>query len=117
MMVRPLPEKPSLIHLKHQAKDLLRDHAARKLAAAQRIREFHPRFADSSDAEIFEARLRLADAQLTIARESGFPSWGQLKRRVQKPAPSDRLSLPHHERSRIARLGEPRSLCEEEVSK
>lgn len=98
MPVRPLPEKPSLTHLKHQAKDLLRDHATHDLAAAQRIREFHPRFADSSDITIFAASLRLADAQLTIARESGFPSWARLKRRVEKPAPSDQLSLPHHER-------------------
>ena len=98
MPVRPLPEKPSLVHLKHQAKDLLRDHAAHDPAAAQRMREFHPRFADFTDAEIFAAPLRLADAQLTIARESGFPSWARLKRRVEKPAPSDQLSLPHHER-------------------
>lgn len=98
MPVRPLPEKPSLIHLKHQAKDLLRDYVTHDPAAAQRIREFHPRFADSSDTAIFAAPLRLADAQLTIARESGFPSWARLKRRVEKPVPSDRLSLPHHER-------------------
>ena len=98
MPVRPLPEKPNLTHLKHQAKDLLRDHATHDLAAAQRIREFHPRFADLSDAEVFAASLQLADAQLTIARESGFPSWARLKRRVEKPAPSDQLSLPHHAR-------------------
>lgn len=98
MPVRPLPEKPNLAHLKNQAKDLRRDHAAHDLAAAQRIREFHPRFADSSDAEIFAASLQLADAQLTIARESGFASWVRLKRRVEKPAPSDQLGLQHHER-------------------
>jgi hypothetical protein len=98
MPVRPLPSNPNLEHLKHQAKDLLRDHAARDPGAAQRLREFHPRFARMSDAEIFAAPLKLSDAQLAIARESGFPSWPRLKRRVEKPTLTDRLDLPHHER-------------------
>ncbi|MBZ5686857.1 MAG: ankyrin repeat domain-containing protein [Acidobacteriia bacterium] len=98
MPVRPLPEKPSLQHLKYQAKDLLKGHAAHDPAVAQRIREFHPRWAKASDAEIFAAHLTLSDAQLTIARECGFSSWTKLKRRVERPQPSDQLNLPHHER-------------------
>lgn len=98
MPVRPLPSNPNLDHLKHQAKDLLKAHAARTPDVAQRIREFHPRFAKASDAEIFNADLKLSDAQLTIARERGFPSWPRLKRRVEKPTLADRLDLPHHER-------------------
>ena len=98
MPVKPLPSQPSLVHLKYQARDLLRGHDAHDLVAAQRIREFHPRFAGASDGEIFEARLRLSDAQLTIARESGFASWARLKRRIEKPTFSDQLNLPHHER-------------------
>ncbi len=98
MPVRALPSKPNLDHLKYQAKDLLRDHGQRDLGAAQRIREFHPRFAGATDAEIFNARLRLSDAQLAIARESGFPSWARLKRHIEKPTLSDQLHLPHHER-------------------
>jgi hypothetical protein len=98
MPVRRLPAHPNLDHLKHQAKDLLRDHAARSVATAQRIREFHPRFARSTDADIFASALKLADAQLTIARESGFPSWPRLKRHIDQPTLTDRLDLPHHER-------------------
>jgi hypothetical protein len=98
MPVRPLPEKPSLQHLKYQAKDVLKTHAAHDLAVAQRIREFHPRWAKASDAEIFGAHLTLSDAQLTIARECGFLSWTKLKRRVEQPKPGDQLNLPHHER-------------------
>lgn len=98
MPVKPLPSKPNLEHLKYQAKDLLEGHVARNAGVAQRIREFHPRFAGATDREIFAARLRLSDAQLAIARESGFPSWAALKRRVQEPTLSDQLNLPHHER-------------------
>lgn len=98
MPVRPLPSHPNLDHLKYQAKDLLRDHAARQPDVAQKIREFHPRFSAATDPEIFSARFTLSDAQLTIARESGFPSWPRLKRHIEKPTVSDRLDLKHHER-------------------
>jgi hypothetical protein len=98
MPVRALPSNPNLEHLKYQAKDLLKGHAARNAASAQRIREFHPRCAKSSDAEIFAAAFRLSDAQLTIAHEYGFASWARLKRRVEMPRPSDEVRLPHHER-------------------
>jgi hypothetical protein len=98
MPVRPLPPNPNLDHLKYQAKDLLKAHAARDRVSAQIIREFHPRFAKSSDAEIFDARLRLSDAQLTIARESGFSSWPRLKQHVEKPTLAARTTLPFQER-------------------
>lgn len=98
MPVTRLPSNPNLDHLKYQAKDLLREHAARSQQAAQRIREFHPRFTKSADAEIFHAKLRLADAQLAIAREYGFPSWTRLKRHIEHPTLADQLNLPHHER-------------------
>jgi hypothetical protein len=98
MPVRPLPSNPSLDHLRHQAKDLLREHSERTPATAQRIREFHPQFGRIADADIFNAPLSLSDAQLTIAREHGFPSWTRLKRHIEHPTLSDRLQLPHHER-------------------
>jgi hypothetical protein len=98
MPVKPLPSKPHLEHLKYQAKDLLKGHAARNAGVAQRIREFHPRFVGATDDEIFAARLSLSDVQLAIARESGFPSWARLKRHTEKSTVSDQLNLPHHER-------------------
>jgi hypothetical protein len=98
MPVRRLPPNPSLDHLKYQAKDLLKAKAMRDPATAQLMREFHPRFGGATDAEIFDAPLKLSDAQLTIAREAGFPSWARLKRHVEKPTLADRLDLPHHER-------------------
>src|ERR1700726_35654 len=98
MPVKPLPPNPNLDHLKYQAKDLRKAHAARDPAAAQRLREFLPRLHHASDDEIFSTQLSLSDAQLAIARERGFPSWARLKRRVENPQPADRLDLPHHER-------------------
>jgi Ankyrin repeats (3 copies) len=98
MPVRALPSNPNLEHLKYQAKDLLKGHASHDVSAAQRIREFHPRWAKASDGEIFAAHFRLNDAQLAIAREYGFASWARLKRRVEKPKLSDDVNLPHHER-------------------
>ena len=98
MPVRRLPSNPNLDHLKYQAKDLLKERAARTAGVAQRIREFHPRFLRATDAEIFDGRLSLSDAQLTIAREYGFPSWARLKRHIEKPTLCDRLDLPHQQR-------------------
>ena len=98
MPVKRLPSNPDLNHLKYQAKDLLKEHASRDARAAQRIREFHPRFSRSTDNEIFAAQLSLSDAQLAIARERGFPSWARLKAYIEKPTPAGRLDLRHHER-------------------
>jgi ankyrin repeat protein len=52
---RPLPEHPNLRHLKDQARELLKAGGAASLA----------------------------EAQLLIARQSGFPSWPKLKRHVE----------------------------------
>ena len=98
MPVRHLPSNPNLDHLKYQAKDLLKERTAHTPGVAQRVREFHPRFRRATDAEIFDAPISLSDAQLTIAREYGFPSWARLKRHIEKPTLSDRLDLPHQQR-------------------
>jgi len=98
MPVRRLPSNPNLDHLKYQAKDLLKAHATRNPEAAQRLREFHPRFNRATDAAIFDTQLSLSDAQLAIAREYGFPSWARLKKHIEKPTLADQLNLPHHKR-------------------
>jgi hypothetical protein len=95
MPTKPLPQRPSLEHLKYQARDLLADRAAEKPDACQRIREFHPRFHRSSDAEIRAARFILSDSYLAIAREYGFTSWAQLRTHVANPTD---LNRPQHER-------------------
>jgi hypothetical protein len=98
MPTKPLPPKANLDHLKYQAKDLLAALADRDPQVAQRIREFHPRLDKAEDAVIFDTKLKLSDAQLVIAREYGFPSWMRLRKHIERPAPADNLSAPHHER-------------------
>jgi len=99
MPTKTLPSAPSLEHLKAQAKDLQSAQRAQTLEACQRIREFHPHFRQSTDAQIGAASFKLSDAQLAIAREYGYMSWPRLKARVENPATQDCL-LPAHERIR-----------------
>ena len=98
MPAKQFPSNPNLNHLKYQAKDLLKGHAAHDRGVAQRMREFYPRFNGATDDEIFAATLKLSEAQFTIAREYGFKSWARLKAHVESPDLAKRLALPHHER-------------------
>lgn len=86
MPVKPLPSKPSLEHLKYQARDLLNALTQGNAEAIARTREFHPRFGRLSDDEIRTSKLSLAEAQLVIAREYGFPSWPKLKHHLEVSA-------------------------------
>jgi Ankyrin repeats (3 copies) len=95
---KKLPANPSLDHLKHQAKDLMRQHALKAPQSAMRLREFHPSLRLATDQEIFSTPLTLGDAQLAIAREYGFASWARLKHHIETPSRSENLLLPHHER-------------------
>ncbi|MGH3228120.1 MAG: ankyrin repeat domain-containing protein, partial [Streptosporangiaceae bacterium] len=65
-----LPARPSLDHLRREARDLLRAAQAGDTAAADRIRAV-------------SATATLASAQLAVAREYGFASWARLKTEVQ----------------------------------
>src|SRR5581483_4573201 len=67
-----IPARPSLEQYKKQARDLLRAFNARNLDALDRIRR-HPRFRKLTDDQL--SAIVLADAQLVLAREHGFPSW------------------------------------------
>ncbi len=96
MPTKRLPFNPALDHLKHQAKDLLSQHAQKKPGSAQRLREFHPDFQGVADDQIFATPIRLSGAQLAVAREYGFASWSRLKSHVEKPVTNGHLA--HHER-------------------
>lgn len=83
MSTKTLPKRPHLTQLKLQAKELQDLHRERRQAAAARIAAHHPRFARLDPQAVLDAPFKLADAQLVIAREYGFPSWGALKHYVE----------------------------------
>jgi Ankyrin repeat len=76
LYVEPLPPRPSLEMQQKRAKDLLRAAWRSEADALARIRALHPKPPDP-------ATLKLADAQLVIARGYGFESWAALKRRIE----------------------------------
>lgn len=71
MSTRHLPVRPNLEQLRHQAKDLLSDIQAGKQPALDDLREFHPEALAPKD-------VKLADAQLILARSYGAASWPRL---------------------------------------
>jgi hypothetical protein len=94
--MRPvLPVRPSLDHLKKQAKDLLDAHQRGDEEALARIRAAVPSFAGMSDEELARAPFALHDAQSAIAREYGLKSWSELRdevaSRIAGQPPSEEL--------------------------
>ena len=73
--IASLPARPSLENLANQAKSLLRSVRAQDEAGVARIVRSHPRFTGQALSNFALAPVRLADAQLVVAREHGFPSW------------------------------------------
>lgn len=82
-MPRQLPPSPSLEQLRKQAKSLLKRHRASDSEALTRIRENHPRWRRLREEQAAAAPFALADAQLVIASEYGFPSWSRLQSHVR----------------------------------
>jgi ankyrin repeat protein len=76
MPTRRLPRDPNLEHLKNEAKALHKQVRAGDSDAVALVREFHPQASDLP-------QIKLADAQLTIARAYGFPSWPRLRAHVE----------------------------------
>lgn len=83
-MKKQLPARPNLDHLRRQAKKLLASLEARDPKAVAVILKHLPSAKRMSEAEVLETKLRLADAQSVIARESGFASWPNLARHVEQ---------------------------------
>jgi ankyrin repeat protein len=81
MPTRPLPNNPSLEHLRKDAKRLRAAVLAGADDALAALSEFHPRAGRAA------ARFTLADAQLVIARSHGFVSWARLKQHLADIAP------------------------------
>jgi hypothetical protein len=115
--VEPLPARPNLEMQHKRAKALLRAAWAGRADALQRIRALHPK-APAPDT------LKLADAQLVIARGYGFESWAAMKGKIDSltKTPVERFLIALHagdtERVRelLANHGEVRAVVNEPVS-
>src|SRR5258705_5389946 len=79
---RVLPDGPHLDVPKREARELVKDLRAGSPEALDRIRKRHPKFRDADDAAPSAGKFLRNDAQLVIAREYGFASWPELKRRI-----------------------------------
>lgn len=85
-MIQELPVRPSLEHLKAQAKDLLDAFRHQAPPALQRFRQSLPGLRGLSDPALSARALALHDAQSVIAREYGFASWARLRAHVENAA-------------------------------
>jgi ankyrin repeat protein len=80
---------PNLEQQRKRAKELLRAHRDGDPEAARRIQLHLPRARALTTAAVIALPLQLADAQLVIAREAGFPTWPRLKRHVERSERTD----------------------------
>jgi len=78
-MTLALPDAPDLEHLKTQAKRLLAAYMSRDREALRRVSVTITQHAGAGQPK----SLKLAEAQLVIAREYGFTSWQKLRRHVE----------------------------------
>jgi hypothetical protein len=85
-MARSLPVRPSLTHLKHEAKAILRAQRAGDRACCAVLRNLKT-LAAAPDERILGAQLSLTEVQHALASDYGYPSWAKLKKRVEKTAP------------------------------
>lgn len=86
-MTQSLPSRPSLEHLKNQAKALLRAARSGDSSAAARLARHNHGSTQSEDTAREKAssspRPTLAVTQYVIAREYGFANWSELKQQVE----------------------------------
>ena len=91
-MTLSLPERPSLEHLRKQAKDILKAQRHGDATGWEVLRRLH-RCADLADADILAARITLKEAQFALAVEYGFKSWDAMRRFVRSHGMSDAATL------------------------
>src|ERR1700752_2076173 len=77
---RHLPVRPNLDQLKHQAKDLLRALRREDRDAVAEFKQHHP---DATGKLGTPEAIKLADAQLALARSYGAPNWPRLVQACQ----------------------------------
>ena len=87
MSVRPLPDHPSLRHLRNEAKTLRRFVLDVDADAIALMREHLPKLEGQSDQQIASLGLSLQKIQHALARSYGFEGWSELVDRGLLSAP------------------------------
>src|SRR3974390_86473 len=87
MDAKQLPAGPNLEQFRKQAKELLKEQKSSQ--AIERIKRFHPRLRQLTEAQIADAKFSLADAQWVIAQEHAFESWPKFAKHIQAIARTD----------------------------
>lgn len=82
MDAKQLPARPNVEQFRKQAKELLKSR--RTSGAIQRIKKFHPRLEELTEAQL--ETFMLADAQWVIAREYAFESWPKFIKHIEEAA-------------------------------
>ena len=105
---RHLPVRPNLDQLKHQAKDMLRDIQRADPSALEEFNQHHPK-------PVAPDKVKLADAQLALARSYKAPSWPRLLSHApfgQKPTSGrGRHTAVQRDGKRDQQLGPADELC------
>ena len=81
--MQSLPDRPNSVHLRKQAKDLLRSYRSGDPDAIARFERALPSAKNLNADEIILHAFRLHDAQSCVAREYGFASWEELTTHVE----------------------------------
>jgi uncharacterized protein (TIGR03067 family) len=83
IMVKKLPPRPNLDHLRRQANALLSSLESGDPESVSTILTHLPAAAGLTAEQVRQKSFRLADAQSAVARKIGFASWPQLSRHVE----------------------------------
>jgi len=105
-MPKSLPASPSLVHLKDQAKKLLKAHQSKDISACSALKLLHG-FSKFTDDEIFNAEISLQEVQFALAMEYGFSGWADLKKHVISV--SNKKQIPNEEMiaMKVKKVGYP----------
>lgn len=93
-----LAPRPNLEHLKHQARSLLKAARAGSPHALSRLQRAHALPARGA------AEIRLAEAQLAIARENGASTWTELRAAVESAPPPEPATGAAPEIQRVGQI-------------
>ncbi|MCK4283865.1 MAG: hypothetical protein KAX44_06080 [Candidatus Brocadiae bacterium] len=103
-MAPQLPSRPSLEHLKRQAKDLLKAHREGDRTACETLHVLR-RFGGASDEDILASDVTLQEVQHALAVYCGFRNWSMLRKYCAQVKPlSHRIAEGHCDREYIEAL-------------